>query len=53
MDWSLDSVGYEAVKKALGGRLKLDAKAEVGIRIGMWTEGVWFVGRGIGARIKI
>ena len=53
VDWSLDSVGYEAVKQALGGRLKLDAKATVGIRIGRWAERVWFMGGGIGASIRI
>ncbi|MCJ1283836.1 hypothetical protein MMC26_003167 [Xylographa opegraphella] len=53
VDWSLDSVGYQAVKQALGGTLKLDAKATVGIRLGEWEERVWFTGGGIGARIKI
>lgn len=51
--WSLDSVGYEAVKAALGGTLKLDANATVGVQVGMWKEVVWFEGRGIGARVKI
>lgn len=53
VDWSLGSVGYEAVKSALGGALKLDARAEVGVRIGEWGERVWYVGRGIGARVRI
>ena len=53
VDWSLDSVGYQAVKQALGGTLKLDAKATVGIRLGEWEERVWFTGGGIGARIQI
>lgn len=53
VDWSLGSVGYEAVKQALGGTLKLDAKATVSVRIGRWQETVWFIGGGIGAKITI
>ena len=53
VEWSLDSVGYEAVRKALGGELELEARAVVGIRIGGWEERVWFVGSGIGASVKI
>jgi len=46
-------VGYEAVKQALGGKLKLSARAEVGVKIGAWEEKVWFEGGGIGARVRI
>ncbi|KAF2461448.1 hypothetical protein BDY21DRAFT_313961 [Lineolata rhizophorae] len=53
VSWSPGSVGYEAVKKALGGSLKLQAKAEVGVRVGEWREWVWFVGRGIGAKVRL
>lgn len=53
VDWSLDSVGYEAVKSALGGTLKLDAKAEVGVRIGAYEQSVWFVAGGIGASVRL
>ena len=52
VEWSLDSVGYEALKNALGGTLKLDAKGTVGIRLGEWTERVWYTGSGIGANIR-
>jgi hypothetical protein len=52
VDWSIDSVGYEALKNALGGTLKLDAKGIVGIRLGQWTEKVWYVGSGIGATVR-
>jgi hypothetical protein len=47
VDWSIDSVGYEAVKDALGGTLKLDAKGTVGLRLGQWTETVWYEGSGL------
>ncbi len=52
VDWSLDSVGYEALRNALGGTLKLDAKGTVEIRLGEWRETVWYVGSGIGASVK-
>ncbi len=52
VDWSLDSIGYEEMQKALGGTLKLDAKGTVGIRLGEWTETVWYVGSGIGASVR-
>ena len=53
VDWSLGSVGYNAVKDALGGTLKLDTRASVGIRIGQWEQAIWFEGHGIGAHVKI
>jgi len=53
VDWSLGSVGYEAVRKALGGQLKLRAEAIVGIRIGEWEETIWYKGNGIGAKVRL
>jgi hypothetical protein len=53
VQWSLDSVGYEKLRKALGGELKLDARAVVGVRIGQWTETVWYWGKGIGASVRL
>lgn len=52
VDWSLDSVGYEALKNALGGTLKLDARGTVEIKLGEWRESVWYVGSGIGASVR-
>ncbi len=46
-------MGYEAVKQALGGRLKLDAGADVGVGVGRWRQRVWFRGRGVGARVSL
>ncbi|KAI0131270.1 hypothetical protein F4814DRAFT_405442 [Daldinia grandis] len=51
--WSLDSVGYDAVKKAIGGKLKLDAFANVEMRLGNWKESLWYQGKGIGASVQI
>ncbi|KAH0442175.1 hypothetical protein CcaCcLH18_01613 [Colletotrichum camelliae] len=45
-------VGYDAVRKAIGGALKLDASANVSVRIGNWRETVWYEGQGIGASIR-
>ena len=41
------------MKEALGGTMKLDARAVVGVRVGEWTEKVWYVGKGIGASVRI
>jgi hypothetical protein len=53
VEWSLGSDGYEKMRQALGGTLKLDAKATVGVRMGSWTETIWYEGRGIGASIRL
>jgi len=52
VDWSMGSVGFDKLKKAMGGELKLDAKADVGVRLGNWKETVWYEGRGIGASVR-
>jgi len=46
-------VGYEAVREAVGGRLRLDARADVGVGVGEWGERVWFEGRGVGAGVRL
>lgn len=51
--WDLSGTGYSAVRDALGGTLKLDAEADVGVRIGAWHENIWFKGGGIGASIRL
>lgn len=53
VEWDLGGVGYEAVRRALGGTLKLEAKAIVGVGIGQWRETVWFVGKGVGVSVRI
>jgi hypothetical protein len=53
VDWSLGSVGYGAVKRALGGTLKLSARADVGVQLGRWRERVWYQGGGLGVRIRL
>lgn len=53
VQWNMSSVGYDSIRKALGQNLRLDAFAIVGIRVGEWLETVWYIGRGIGAHIRI
>ena len=53
VNWSLSSVGYEAVRRALGDRLKLSAKATIDVRIGRYIANVWFVGGSIGAKVRL
>lgn len=53
VDWSLDSVGYEKVRQALGGTLRLDARGDVSIRLEQWSQTIWYSGDGIGAKISL
>jgi hypothetical protein len=53
VDWSLGSVGYEAIRRALGGELKMSAFALVGVRIGAWRERIWYQGGQIGAHVRL
>ncbi len=51
VEWGNNALG--TIRDALGGTLKLDAKADVGVRMGRWQENLWFEGKGIGAKIRI
>jgi hypothetical protein len=53
VDWSLDSIGYEKLQRALGGELKLDASGTVVVRLGQWIQEVWYIGSGIGASVRL
>lgn len=53
VDWDPESVGYDRLRKALNGGLKLSAKADVKVRLGEWREVVWYEGEGIGAKVKL
>jgi hypothetical protein len=53
VDWSFGSIGYEAIKKAIGGELKMSAFANVGVRIGQWRQEIWYRGRSIGAKVRL
>jgi hypothetical protein len=48
--WNYDS---GAVRDALGGTLKLDAVADVEVKIRRWEERLHYEGGGIGAKIRL
>jgi hypothetical protein len=50
--WAIDSIGYDALMRAVGGKLILDAQADVDVRIGDWKESFWYQGKGIGAHVQ-
>ena len=53
VEWSIGSVGYDAVRQAIGGKLELDARATVDARLGNWKESLWYHGKGIGASVHL
>lgn len=53
VDWDPSGVGYQKMKDALNGGLKVAAKAEAKIRLGKWSDTIWFEGDGIGARVRL
>ncbi|KAG6161185.1 hypothetical protein E4U23_001668 [Claviceps purpurea] len=53
VQWSAGHVGFDKLKDALGGTLKLDAVADVTVRAGAWIEEVQYVGEGIGAKVSL
>jgi hypothetical protein len=53
VEWSAGHVGYDKLKEALGGSLKLDAVANVTVRLGSWIERIHYEGKGLGARVSL
>lgn len=53
VDWSLGSVGYEALKKALGGQLAVDAVADCEVGIEDYVANIHYDGKGIGAKVRL
>lgn len=53
VDMDIGSVGYEALRRALGGTLKLDATAIIGVRLGEYETVITYEGKGIGAHVRI
>ncbi|KAH2801439.1 hypothetical protein KXW19_001114 [Aspergillus fumigatus] len=47
-----DGIGYDALKRALGGSLELDAMATVGVRVGHYTATIDYHSKGIRANVK-
>ncbi|KAJ4506731.1 hypothetical protein HRR83_009549 [Exophiala dermatitidis] len=51
VDWNSNALG--TIREALGGSLKVDARADVGVRIGEWQEQIWYEGHGLRAKIRL
>lgn len=52
VDLVLGGVGYDALRRALGQSLQMDAVAQVGLRIGNYVDIVTFNGTGIGTKVR-
>lgn len=53
VDLDIGGVGYDVLKRALGGDLKMDAVAKVGVRIGEYSTVITYRGKGIGAKVRL
>jgi hypothetical protein len=53
VSWSTGHVGYDKLREALGGTLKLDAIANLTLSIGEWSENIRYEGHGIGASVRL
>ncbi|KAL5000708.1 hypothetical protein BDV10DRAFT_183182 [Aspergillus recurvatus] len=53
VDLNLGGIGYDAVKRAVGGTLDLDTVAKVGVRIEKYIDTVHYRGKGIKAKVKL
>ncbi|KKK20027.1 hypothetical protein ARAM_004062 [Aspergillus rambellii] len=53
VDLNLGGIGYDAVKRAVGGTLHLDTVAKVGVKIEDYSDTILYHGNGITARVKL
>jgi hypothetical protein len=53
VEWRAGGLGYGAVRRALGGTLRLRGVAEAVVGVGEWSGRVWVRGAGIGARVRL
>lgn len=51
LDWSTPGSGL--IRDALGGGLKIDAFAHIGVRIGHWRDEIWYEAKGTGAHVRL
>jgi hypothetical protein len=49
----LGTVGYDVIRRALGGELIVDAVADVMAEIGEWTGKIRYHGQGLGAAVRL
>ncbi|OQE36326.1 hypothetical protein PENCOP_c012G04621 [Penicillium coprophilum] len=53
VDLDIGGVGYDALRKALGQSLEMDAAAKVGVLIGNYMDVILYHGKGIAAKVRI
>ncbi|KAJ6012712.1 hypothetical protein N7522_003067 [Penicillium canescens] len=53
VDLNIGGVGYDALRKALGQSLEMDAVAKVGVQIRNYVDVVLYRGKGIAAKVRI
>lgn len=53
VDLVLGGVGYDALRKALGQELELDAVAKIGVRVRNYKDIVHYKGNGIVAKVRL
>lgn len=53
VDLDMGGVGYDALRKALGQSLEMDAVAKVGVLIGNYTDVILYRSKGIAAKVRI
>lgn len=53
VELDVGGIGYDGLKKALGGSLRVDAVASVGVRIDEFRETVVYRGKGITSNVRL
>ncbi|KAG0156883.1 hypothetical protein PDIDSM_4066 [Penicillium digitatum] len=53
VDLDMGGVGYDALRKALGQSLEMDAVAKVGVLIGNYADVILYHGKGMAAKVRI
>jgi hypothetical protein len=47
------SVGYDVIRRALGGELIIDAVADIVATVGKWRGRIRYDGKGVGANVRL
>lgn len=53
VDLKLGGIGYDAVRRAVGGSLSLDTIAKVGVKVENYNDTILYRGKGITAKVKL
>ncbi|WEW55461.1 hypothetical protein PRK78_000892 [Emydomyces testavorans] len=53
VELDLGGAGYEALKRALGGTLEIDAVADIGVKLGKYVDTISYWGQSIGAKVRL